>query len=260
MNGVALTAFNSSNSIETIKGDGAGDAIVAAQNVNTGNAYGALDLSSTTLVNIAQIRGTSANDDITGSKGADTIFAGDGNDTIRESGGADVIDGGTGTNVFVTRNALASYSGGYTNPDGTKSYNSGTSWKLVDGTGTTITLTNIQSVQFTDQALTSSTTNHQSLGGSASNTEMRFIASGTASPSAASAVDPHTSTVSSLQGAAASADVLRDYAHALPQGASFIIAATDGLLDRSSLGHTAVDLHGLAMVSGIHHQLLAHTS
>ena len=259
---VALTSFNSGNSIETIKGDGTNDAIVAAQNVNTGQAYGVLDLSSTTLVNIAQIRGTSAADDITGSKAADVINARDGNDTIRESGGADVIDGGTGTNLFVAKNALGGYTGGYTNPDGTKSFNSGTSWKLVDNTGTTITLTNIQSVQFTDQTLSSSATNSQPSAVSSASARMRFITSDTTSaPAVTPAAASSNYKSESIRAAASATNVAQDYARAVtPDHTQAPVVGAGAILSHMVSDHMIIGSYGHGSPSEGNHQLLLHTS
>lgn len=179
----AFQTFTPSNGIETIKGDGAGDAIVAGYNTATNKAFGTLDLSGTTLVNISQIRGTSADDDITGSKGADIINTGDGNDTIRESGGSDVIDGGTGTNSFIAQSASTTYVADLGSP-GSASFNSGTSWKFTDSSGATITLKNIQSVVFTDGTLYSTSNNPQG------STGMTFIAaSGNPAPNSSKSMN-----------------------------------------------------------------------
>ena len=157
----AFTIFSPMNSVETIKGDGPNDVIVAGYNTATNKAYGVLDLSATTLVNIAQIRGTGADDDITGSAGADNIFTGDGSDTIRESGGADIIDGGTGTNIFIAKGTSTTYSPGLVDANGNHVYNIGTSWEIIDSTGTEISLKNLQTVVFTDKTLLSSSSNTQ---------------------------------------------------------------------------------------------------
>ena len=95
-------------------------------------------------VTIENAVGGSGNDIIIGNSAANNLQGGGGNDTITGGGGNDTIDGGSGTNTAVYSGAFASYA--FT-PLGNGSF------QVSGGPDGTDTLTNIQSLQFSDQTV-----------------------------------------------------------------------------------------------------------
>ncbi len=91
---IGLSNFNTGNSIEVIDG-GAGN------NVIQGATYANLDFSTTSLLNISEIRGGNGSNTIIGSLGDDVIDGGRGNDSITGGTGNDILTGGTGNDLFI---------------------------------------------------------------------------------------------------------------------------------------------------------------
>ena len=101
---IGLANFNAGNSIEVIDG-GAGN------NIIQGSTYSNLDFSSTTLLNIDEIRGGAGSNTIVGSQGDDSINAGNGNDSITGGSGNDILTGGSGNDLFIWNGADVGVSG-----------------------------------------------------------------------------------------------------------------------------------------------------
>ena len=82
---IRVHSFSGANTVETIDGG-------AGMNVIAGTGYGdTIDLSATSLVNIAQIDTGAGNDTVTGSAGDDVIVGGAGSDTLLGGGGDDTF-------------------------------------------------------------------------------------------------------------------------------------------------------------------------
>ncbi|MBL1320643.1 MAG: retention module-containing protein [Methylophaga sp.] len=101
---IGLSSFNAGNSIEVIDG-GAGN------NTIQGSTYSNLDFSTTTLLNIDEIRGGNGSNTIIGSQGDDTINAANGHDSITGGSGNDILTGGSGNDLFIWNGADVGVSG-----------------------------------------------------------------------------------------------------------------------------------------------------
>ena len=91
---IGLSNFNTGNSIEVIDGG-------AGTNVIQGATYSNLDFSTTSLLNISEIRGGNGSNTIIGSQSDDVIDGGRGNDSITGGTGNDILTGGTGNDLFI---------------------------------------------------------------------------------------------------------------------------------------------------------------
>jgi serralysin len=72
-----------------------------AVNLATGRGYGG-SAEGDTLVSIENVFGSSFNDTLTGTTGANQLHGGDGNDMIKGGGGDDYLDGGSGNDILVS--------------------------------------------------------------------------------------------------------------------------------------------------------------
>ena len=86
--------FSAADSVEAIDG-GLGMNVIAG----TG-ASNHIDLSGTTVSNIAYIDSGAGNDTVIGTAGADTIIGGDGADRLYGDAGNDALDGGSGNDAL----------------------------------------------------------------------------------------------------------------------------------------------------------------
>jgi serralysin len=72
-----------------------------AVNLATGRGYGG-SAEGDTLVSIENVFGSSFNDTLTGTTGANQLHGGDGNDMLKGGGGDDYLDGGNGNDILVS--------------------------------------------------------------------------------------------------------------------------------------------------------------
>ena len=141
MGGAGADTLDGGNGNDTASYASASHGLVASlanPSANTGDAAG------DTYISIENLTGTAFDDSLTGDANANRLLGGDGNDTLKGGAGNDTLDGGSGTNVAVfdfasTTAALYAFQG--------------TEW-VYDTVGHDLdTLTNIQSLQFSDKTL-----------------------------------------------------------------------------------------------------------
>jgi len=127
---IGLASFNASNSIEVIDG-GAGN------NVIQGATYANLDFSTTTLVNINEIRDGAGSNTITGNDQDTNYRVGRGNDTFNAGSGDDtfIVEGtNKGSNQFNGGAGIDTIQGGAGDDRiGLSSFNASNSIEVIDG-------------------------------------------------------------------------------------------------------------------------------
>ena len=106
------------------------------------------------------ITGTSGNDALDGTSGADTIWGGDGNDTVTASAGADVIYGGKGSDTIVYPLSYSNYKVSVLYDSNSAPFTAGWGYQIQDlsgNGGTDYVSSDVEIVQYGDTELVTGT-------------------------------------------------------------------------------------------------------